>query len=1824
MKTNQFNNNPSWQCTTSLSMAVVFFYVQIGYGVIEPLAQSQRERKYVKLWEERRAAREKLRNPEDQKEKNENLPAKVVPPKEENSLISQLPALNLSILKNSIPKIEEFSPSGHDYSVVPAGMIKKKISLTKLAHTLPNWFKSVPLSYANLIDFYVPENWKANDLMIIHIQDAHENFDAQNNIARIIEALASNNPPIKGINQPSNLSNYQPQVVVGLEGSSGAMNFEPYRSFPDPKISKEVAGHLLNESLISGAEYVGMTSKSHSLFWGAEDDSLYLKHIRALKDSIPKEKEAKLALLRYQSLLNGQKSKYFNPKLKELDQKISQYHSGKLGLGNYIKALVKDGIPAHMGMVKTFVNALYFEDRLDYDKIESEQRKLTQALTEKLTKPELDNLLKASLSHRLGNISYGDFYQYLTELCKAYGIRISQWPEMDKYVRYVLMSDQIRAEELFQEIGELEQRKSDYYILNSNEQAIVEISKDLALMDKLIEFKMSPDEWKMYQDRKKNIRQIGKRLNEDNAPTFLEPFEQFNHAAISRNSALVNNLLKKINSISRNHAAKQSNIAPIAVLVAGGFHTDGITELLKTKKVAFAVLAPKLGKVEGAGTDYLEIFRRDKTPLEKLFTGERITLKSPLPTAMTPPNGEISPVTYVVERKFSLFAAALLTRKILAQVTNLTRAQKKEIEKTLFTWIKEKGNQFQTLDSLTIDRIEEYRNKEGALEKIVVSVILHGKDGQKDNVVAVEVLSKDSQSNRGIIDADLLSGQHAVSKVGEDILTIYVPHPSILLEVKDVLAHKLPKLSNWVLERIRNRSLSLVRNVKDKVSGALVGSNDVIDSMKGGETRHLAALKTTTAEQFGNRWFIRLDGDMLGTLNLLYGKGIIGTLESEHSLFRESQEILKRAVIEEGGNLYMGEGADEIILEFEGNYATINKKLNNVIAKYTIAFSDRYAVLRIESRKLTSDQKSKIKVLDRVLVVAEHGNGVNILVNQEGLKNTKKLVKQLKKILKGLDIADITHTNSRQEIGFMTLTGGAVSFDTVIEYMAKKIFKDDDKKERESTLESIREELINKFESGDEDFLKLFYLIGMQLSDIAVGVAKYVGRNQRFVPKHLKELTDQVNAMDESKSVAEEQQELEGPEVTREMIENPAVALEQMKSAAKEEGKDSLTEAYTVGKLKELAIEGEYKYFGFFRILSFFKTLGRERAFHKWQGKVQHKGGDKTIITIAVLLNGNKAEIFFDGARVIIARQGADNFVIAYDTKVRGPPNLNKLLEDLTAKLKEIYPDVELEIVLYEVSMAEMKALKAREEFKEYQNQYKLLGMMEQIVESMATVGVDQLRATGLIVEQDGPIFIVRFDHTNFDQLMQSYRDAQDRLSTRAMKEMEDARMTMPSHIVIRDEMVVEKTVLPLNLWKKLINVIKGEEGTSTVEYGLILSAINPIGLFVGGVSLVVLGIVNLVKILTKSPSFPESVLLNNLLVHLPENVREPLQKDLSKGLLPQPEKLLNQIKSQTISDQNQLEQIIYTIHLIQMARIFSGTKGALAKGKKLEPQQTARLSRFLNSKELAQIELSELVNAYEDLFKRHNESKESTQDQEIIQEHFGYLATILFESGGANDLDISFESRWKAYQGMARLFNSETIFSDVMKDSAQKMWENGKRRKEDGSYSSRLIRTSESDSMDILETGTSGIELFNVDDLSSNGIKLLADRIRRLPSGKQIYLYSSKGEGLTPALKDRLIKDILDLNVDGVDSNRLKQIKFGEKQVYGTTDLTEIVTKIKALSKISNPLIDIFTERNVFKGTIQGLRIQIYVILSGTHLIEISKDLELIHKSREALALQQ
>ena len=61
----------------------------------------------------------------------------------------------------------------------------------------------------------------------------------------------------------------------------------------------------------------------------------------------------------------------------------------------------------------------------------------------------------------MGTLRITDFYRGLQSLCARHGLALARYPSMDAYIRYVLLSDAIRADALMEEIARMEKTAYD-------------------------------------------------------------------------------------------------------------------------------------------------------------------------------------------------------------------------------------------------------------------------------------------------------------------------------------------------------------------------------------------------------------------------------------------------------------------------------------------------------------------------------------------------------------------------------------------------------------------------------------------------------------------------------------------------------------------------------------------------------------------------------------------------------------------------------------------------------------------------------------------------------------------------------------------------------------------------------------------------------------------------------------------------------------------------------------------------------------------------------------------------------------------------------------------------------------------------------------------------------------------------------------------------------------------------------------------------------------------------------------------------------------------
>jgi serine/threonine protein kinase len=273
--------------------------------------------------------------------------------------------------------------------------------------------------------------------------------------------------------------------------------------------------------------------------------------------------------------------------------------------------------------LELLVRALDEEDRLNFKLVEKERRDLVEQLANKLNVQQMQDLVAKSVDYRAGRVGYGDYHSHLIEICRQHGISVGQWGHLNRYISYVTLADKIDKNSLLEEMDLLDRAIPERLARTSDEKKLVSVAYDLTLMAKLLRHEMAPTDWAAYEKRAGEIHRLGDRLSELD-PTgkweslsakTLKPFEDFCRYATQRNNALTDNLLRRMGETQ----------AKSAVLVAGGFHTEGLSALLRDKQVSYVVLTPKITEIP-RDNKYLDLLASDPVPLEKQLAGDRIYL----------------------------------------------------------------------------------------------------------------------------------------------------------------------------------------------------------------------------------------------------------------------------------------------------------------------------------------------------------------------------------------------------------------------------------------------------------------------------------------------------------------------------------------------------------------------------------------------------------------------------------------------------------------------------------------------------------------------------------------------------------------------------------------------------------------------------------------------------------------------------------------------------------------------------------------------------------------------------------------------------------------------------------------------------------------------------------------------------------------------------------------------------------------------------------------------------------------------------------------------
>lgn len=456
---------------------------------------------------------------------------------------------------------------------------------------------------------------KDSKKLVIHIQDAHCNYEAQSNIIKILECLIKND----GLG------------LISVEGADGFIDTSWFKAFPDADIRKEVADYFMKKGEITGPEFLSITSDYPIKLFGAETRSYYIENLNAFTSSYPLKEDIEKYFNQIRAVLNRLKNYIYSDELKELDVKNQDYESKKLSFTDYVKYLESLGQRHKMNLRQyenlfKLVSVLVYEKKINFDVVDKERATLIDVITKKLEKEALTELVNKSLEFKVGKISSVEYYRYLRALAVKHGISMpSEYPNLFNYIIYNSVYSRIENEQLFNDIKKFEEAVKDKIFTNDDQRTLDNLSRHINILLGLVNIRLLNDDFDYYKARKDEftheifsgfIRKMTERYGfafEVDAPSpavteSMSKLEDFYSIAIKRDKALVNNTIK----------AMKTEGVQVSVLVTGGFHSEGITKLLEKQGVSYIVVCPNITKE--AETPYIKILTNQRTPLEEILS----------------------------------------------------------------------------------------------------------------------------------------------------------------------------------------------------------------------------------------------------------------------------------------------------------------------------------------------------------------------------------------------------------------------------------------------------------------------------------------------------------------------------------------------------------------------------------------------------------------------------------------------------------------------------------------------------------------------------------------------------------------------------------------------------------------------------------------------------------------------------------------------------------------------------------------------------------------------------------------------------------------------------------------------------------------------------------------------------------------------------------------------------------------------------------------------------------------------------------------------------
>jgi hypothetical protein len=488
-------------------------------------------------------------------------------------------------------------------------------------------------------DLFIPENYGfikarfkgASGKTLLYIEDIHANKEAQTNIANIIRHVRNS---FAG----------DSLRLIAVEGAEGRIDPSLLKACPDKVTREKIAGILLAEGYISGAELYSVLDEAPVLLYGIERGDLYAKNLKNfIRVQRIREKGARyVELLRKAFEEIGEK--VYPAEVKSLLRTGEQHQRGALPFSAYaafLQEFYARHADAHPEVVsfynglrdfKTFVAAVALEKNIDMKKLAGQRQDFAAALSRKLNKGELAGFVNQSLLYRTGKISAHDFYAYAKKCAEGKRLSLAAWPDLARYIDMVALYARMDGDNLFEEAELLGNLLRGALLANAAQKEFDRQFKQVAILEKMTSLRMTRKDLESYYRNRDDF--TPGRFSAFLAKYHYQPVEYFDEyldlvfSAIAYVEEFYDTALARDDVFFKNVAKKlRGEKSGFGVLITGGFHTEGVKKRLERDGISYVVVAPRAAQSKDSSV-YLQRMMEVSPPFARyLFRPQHLAVE---------------------------------------------------------------------------------------------------------------------------------------------------------------------------------------------------------------------------------------------------------------------------------------------------------------------------------------------------------------------------------------------------------------------------------------------------------------------------------------------------------------------------------------------------------------------------------------------------------------------------------------------------------------------------------------------------------------------------------------------------------------------------------------------------------------------------------------------------------------------------------------------------------------------------------------------------------------------------------------------------------------------------------------------------------------------------------------------------------------------------------------------------------------------------------------------------------------------------------------------